>query len=211
MLANRYRLIVTWEKTLMIDPRMIKKRLEATRNAFEKYAGSRAQDLARAAQMFVDVYRTGGKVLIFGNGGSAAEAQHMAAELVNRMIMERAPLPAMALTTDSSIMTSIANDYDFDQVFAKQVKALGSSGDLALGLTTSGASKNVIIALQAAAEQGMKRMGMAGKPGTEIAGVTDHCLWVDADSTPVIQEVHLAISHIICELVEQELFGAENG
>jgi len=196
----------------MIDPQAIQKRLLATRQAIETYAQNRAAELARAAQMVVDTYRQGGKVLLCGNGGSAAEAQHIAAELVNRMLQDRAPLPALALTTDSSIMTSIANDYSYDLIFAKQVQAFGKPADLAWGLSTSGTSQNVIAALQAAGELGMKRLALAGKPGTEIGAVCDLCLWVDADSAPVIQEVHLAMSHIICEIVERELFkGGGNG
>ncbi|HUT55315.1 MAG TPA: SIS domain-containing protein [bacterium] len=195
----------------MITEEEIEKRLLMTRDAMETHSRKRAGDLATAARMVVETYRAGGKVLIFGNGGSAAEAQHIAAELVNRMKLDREPLAAVALTTDGSIMTSIANDYEFKEVFAKQVRGLGRPGDLAWGLSTSGASPNVIRALQAAGKIGMKRMAMAGRPGTKIAEAAELCLWVDADSTPVVQEVHLAAAHIICELVERELFGGGNG
>jgi D-sedoheptulose 7-phosphate isomerase len=195
----------------VITEQEIAKRLLITRDAMETHSQKRAADLAQAASMVVETYRAGGKVLIFGNGGSAAEAQHIAAELVNRMKFDREPLAAVALTTDSSVMTSIANDYEFREVFAKQVRALGRPGDLAWGLSTSGASPNVILALQAAGKIGMKRMAMAGRPGAKIQEAAEHCLWVDSDSTPVVQEVHLAAAHIICELVERELFGGKNG
>jgi len=189
------------------DSESVRARLMLTREAVDRFADKRSEDLAKAAALVVDTYRSGGKVLIFGNGGSAAEAQHIAAELVNRMLKDRDPLPAIALTTDSSIMTSVANDYDYEEIFTKQVKALGRPGDLAWGLSTSGGSKNVIRAMKAAGEIGMKRLGMAGKSGAPIGEVSDLCVWVDADSTPVIQEVHLAAAHIICEIVERELFG----
>jgi D-sedoheptulose 7-phosphate isomerase len=191
----------------MVKVEEIKKRLLLTRDAMDRYARERAGELWRAAEMVVETYRGKGKVLIFGNGGSAAEAQHIAAELVNRMSIDRDPLPAVALTTDSSVVTSIANDYEFQQVFSKQVMGLGRPGDLAWGLSTSGTSPNVLLALEAAGRMGMKRLAFAGKPGAKIQEVTDLCLWVDADSTPVIQEVHLAAAHIICDITERELFG----
>jgi D-sedoheptulose 7-phosphate isomerase len=189
------------------DIKRIRDRLARTSEAFAKYAQERSEDVARAAAMIIECYRAGGKVLIFGNGGSAAEAQHVAAELVIRMLMNRDPLPAIALTTDTSIITSAANDFGYDLVFEKQVRALGKKGDVAWGLSTSGTSKNVNLALKAAAEIGMNRIGMSGRPGSEIGKLVDLCLWVDEDSTPVIQEIHLAASHLICELVESEMFG----
>ena len=183
------------------------KRMAKSAEAMDRYGKERADEVLRAADMIVRAYRKGGKVLLFGNGGSAAEAQHMAAELVNRMLMDREPLPAVSLTTDTSNLTSIANDFGYDVVFEKQVKALGRDGDVAIGFSTSGTSKNVNLALSAARESGMTTIGFAGAEGTEIGGLCDLCLWVDADSTPVIQEVHLALVHIICEVVEIELFG----
>lgn len=191
----------------MIDVNEIRERLLMTRDAAARFAEDRAADLAKAAEMTLDTYKSGNKVLIFGNGGSAAEAQHVAAELVNRMCFDRAPLPAIALTTDSSVVTSIANDYDFDSLFEKQVLAHGNPGDLAWGLSTSGKSANVIRALKAAREKGLKTLAMAGAPGSPIADVADLALWVDQGPTAVVQEIHLAASHIICALVERELFG----
>lgn len=195
----------------MIDPEYIKKRLARTGEAVKTFSEKRAGELAKACGLVVETYRAGGKVLIFGNGGSAAMAQHIAAELVNRMLMDREPLAAIALTTDTSIITSVANDYDFDSIFEKQVRAFGQPGDLAWGLSTSGTSANVIRALEAAGELKMKRLSMAGPPGSRIGDVSELCLWVDADGAPVIQEVHLAAAHVICELVEAELFGGGNG
>ena len=191
----------------MIDIGEIRERLLMTRDAAARFAEDRAADLAKAAEMTLDTYKSGNKVLIFGNGGSAAEAQHVAAELVNRMCFDRAPLPAIALTTDSSVVTSIANDYDFDSLFEKQVLAHGNPGDLAWGLSTSGKSVNVIRALKAARQKGLKTLAMAGAPGSPIADVADLVLWVDQGPTAVVQEIHLAASHIICALVERELFG----
>ena len=191
----------------MDETKTIRDRLSRTRSALEAFSADRASDLGQAAKMVGDTLRAGGKILIFGNGGSAAEAQHIAAELVNRMLMDRRPLPAIALNTDLSIITSIANDYSFRDVFVKQVQALGRPEDLAWGLSTSGKSKNVLLALEAAGQLGLKRLAFCGRPGSPIDEVADLCLWVDSDSTPVIQEVHLAAAHIICELIERQLFG----
>jgi D-sedoheptulose 7-phosphate isomerase len=190
-----------------IDRQEIQERLHRTAAAFAAFADRHAADLAAAAQLVLATYRAGGKVLIFGNGGSAAEAQHIAAELVCRMCFDRPPLAAVALTSDSSVVTSISNDYDFRAVFAKQVLALGRPGDLAWGLSTSGRSPNVIAALEAAGERKMQRLALAGAPGTPIGEVAELCLWVEAESTAIIQEIHLACAHIICAAVERELFG----
>lgn len=185
----------------------VRDRLIGTRDAIDRFLTERSADLSEFVELVIDVYRSGNKVLIFGNGGSAAESQHIAAELVNRMVIDRAPLPAIALTTDTSVLSSVGNDYSFDQVFAKQVEALGQTGDLAWGLSTSGTSKNVNLALEVAKDKGLKRAAMAGRPGPPIGELCDVCMWVDAMTTPLIQEVHLAAAHVICELVEAELFG----
>ncbi|MFO8057669.1 MAG: D-sedoheptulose 7-phosphate isomerase [bacterium] len=185
---------------------MVRARLLKTCESVDRFLTDRAGELSAFVELVADTYRSGGKVLVFGNGGSAAEAQHIAAELVNRMLVDRAPLAAIALTTDTSVMTSIGNDYSFEQVFARQVKALGQAGDLAWGLSTSGTSPNVNVALQAAREKGMKCAAMAGRPGSPISDLCDVCMWVDAETTPLIQEVHLAAAHVVCELVEKELF-----
>ena len=150
----------------------------------------------------------GNKILIFGNGGSAADAQHIAAEFVNRFLLERPPLPAIALTTDSSILTSIGNDYGFNEVFAKQVKALGREGDVALAISTSGSSPNVVKAVDACRKKKIATVGLVGGDGGKMAGRVDHLLSVASTRTVSrIQETHILVGHVICELVDQRLFG----
>ena len=149
--------------------------------------------------------KSGNKILIFGNGGSAADAQHIAAEFVNRFKIERPPLAAMALTTDTSIITSIGNDYHFDDIFSKQIRALGKKGDVAIGISTSGNSKNVIQAINAAKKTGMYTMAMTGFGG-ELARCSDMVFTVASETTARIQEVHITIAHILCELVDRRLF-----
>jgi D-sedoheptulose 7-phosphate isomerase len=149
--------------------------------------------------------KSGNKILIFGNGGSAADAQHIAAEFVNRFKIERPPLAAIALTTDTSIITSIGNDYNFDDIFSKQVQALGKKGDVAIGISTSGNSKNVIEAMHAAKKIGMYTMAMTGSGG-ELARCSDMVFTVASETTARIQEVHITIAHILCELVDRNLF-----
>jgi len=191
----------------MAEAEYVTTRLSLTRTAVEKFAQNQAPQLARAAALLVQTFRAGNKVLIFGNGGSASQAQHLACELVNKMLKDRSPLPALAPTTETSILTSVANDYEFEAVFEKQIRALGRPGDLAWGISTSGHSENVLRGLKAAGELKLTRLSLAGPPGSPIGKVSDLCLWVEAPSTPLIQEVHLAAAHIICELVEMELFG----
>ncbi len=152
-----------------------------------------------------DALVSGHKVLIFGNGGSAADAQHMAAEFVNRYVIERPPLAAIALTTDTSILTSIGNDYDFDDIFSKQVIALGKKGDIAIGISTSGNSKNVIKAINAAKETGIFTIGFTGRGG-KLASCAEMVFAVESDITARIQEVHITLGHILCELVDRNLF-----
>ncbi len=151
-------------------------------------------------------FESGNKIFFFGNGGSAADAQHLAAEFVNRYVMDRPPLPAMALTTDTSILTSISNDLAFDEIFAKQLRALGKEGDVAIGISTSGNSPNIIKAFEVAKEMGMKRVALTGNNGGTISKMADFSLVVPSTSTPRIQEVHILIGHILCEMVEHYLF-----
>lgn len=167
-----------------------------------------AEKIEDAALLMAESLKGGGKVLFFGNGGSAADAQHLAAELVNRFKMERAPLAAIALTTDTSILTSIGNDYSFEEIFEKQVRALGRAGDVAVGLSTSGTSPNVLRALEAAKEMGLKTVMFAGGAGAPVE--IDCLLSVDSRETPRIQETHILMGHIICELLEIMLFGEED-
>lgn len=154
----------------------------------------------------------GNKVMFFGNGGSAADAQHLAAEFVNRFLLERPPLPAIALTTDTSILTSIGNDYGYVEVFAKQVKALGREGDVAVALSTSGNSPNVLRAVETAKKIGMTTVGLTGGDGGKLGSMVEHHLRVSASKlSPRIQESHILIGHVICELVDCKLFGGDPG
>ena len=179
--------------------------------AKEAFVRESTDDLLRLADWIRETFADGGKLLIFGNGGRAADAQHLAAEFVNRFLINRRPLPALALTTDSSVLTAIGNDFSFDQVFVKQVQALGRPEDLALGISTSGTSANVVKGMQAAREIGMRTAALTGgtvRPGGDLAALCDLVLNVPADSTPHIQETHLWIEHVLCEIVEKQLFGS---
>jgi D-sedoheptulose 7-phosphate isomerase len=162
--------------------------------------------LIRAATMIVDAFNNENKLMIFGNGGSAADAQHIAAEFVNKFMIDRPPLPAIALTTDTSVLTSVGNDYTFDEVFSKQIKALGMEGDVAWGMSTSGNSVNVVEALAVARERGLRTIGMTGSSVGQMAEVAQVLLTVDAENTARIQECHITMAHIICELVDYQLF-----
>ena len=153
-----------------------------------------------------DVLRSGRKMLLCGNGGSAADCQHLAAEFVNRFRKERRPLPAVALTTDTSILTAIANDYSFGEVFEKQVQALGEPGDALLAISTSGRSENVLRALSAARKQEMLTIGFTGRDGRKMKALCDYLFCVQSTDTPRIQEVHIFAGHLICDLVEQKVF-----
>lgn len=171
-----------------------------------------AQPIAAAAERMVQCLRADGKILACGNGGSAADSQHFAAELLNRFEMERPGLAAMALTTDSSTMTSIANDYDFEQIFSKQVRALGHKNDVLLAISTSGNSKNVLAAIVAAHENGMNVVALSGRNGgkmTEVLQRTDIHICVPAQSTARIQEVHLLTLHCLCDAIDCLLLGVE--
>ncbi len=170
-----------------------------------KMAEAISAEIAAAAEAIAEAFKAGGKLLLFGNGGSAADAQHIAAEFMNRFLIERPPLPAIALTTDSSVLTSIANDYAFDEVFSKQVKALGKKGDVALGITTSGSSGNVLKALRVAKKLGMITIALTGEGG-RAASLADIPLQIPSRSTPRIQEAHIAVGHILCDLTDTLLF-----
>jgi len=163
--------------------------------------------LTGAVEVIVAAFKKGNKILLFGNGGSAADAQHIAAEFVNRFRIERPPLAALALTTDSSALTSIANDYDYSEVFAKQVRALGKAGDVAVAISTSGNAANVVKAVQACRELKIATIGLTGGSGGKLSGNTDHLLRVgETTNTARIQETHILIGHVICELVDQLLY-----
>src|SRR3989440_12767173 len=164
-----------------------------------------------AAGLITMCLRAGGKLLLFGNGGSAADAQHLAAEFVGRFVRERAGLPAIALTTDSSILTAVGNDYGFDQIFSRQIEALGHPNDVAIGISTSGNSANVLAGLKQASKQNLKTIGLAGKDGGAGAKGVDLSITVACANTARIQECHITIGHILCELVETELSDSSRG
>ncbi|NOX91426.1 MAG: SIS domain-containing protein [Gammaproteobacteria bacterium] len=163
--------------------------------------------IADAAQRCVDALREDNKLLLAGNGGSAADAQHIAAELVGRFELERDGLPAMALTTNASQLTALSNDYGYDAVFSRQLQAFAKKGDVFFGLSTSGNSTNVVAAAEVAKARGLAVIGMTGQSGGKLEALCDICLKVPADNTARIQEAHITIGHILCALIERELVG----
>jgi D-sedoheptulose 7-phosphate isomerase len=163
--------------------------------------------LTQAIDAIVAAFKRGNKLLLFGNGGSAADAQHIAAEFTNRFLIERPPLPAIALTTDSSALTAIANDYDYAQVFAKQVQALGKPEDIAIAISTSGNSPNVLAAIEACKKLNISTIGLTGGSGGNMIGKVDYMLCVaEGKNSPRIQETHILVGHVICDIVDQKLF-----
>ena len=163
--------------------------------------------IVQVGEVAVKVYRSGNKLMIAGNGGSAADAQHIAGELVSRLNFDRPPLPGIALTTDTSVLTSIGNDYGYEQIFSRQVQALGDKGDMFLGISTSGNSRNVIEAFRACGQKEIIRVGLTGETGGEIAALCDYCIKVPSNETPRIQESHIMIGHILCSIIEEAMFG----
>jgi D-sedoheptulose 7-phosphate isomerase len=161
--------------------------------------------MVEAASLMLHCLRGGGKILFCGNGGSAADAQHLAAEFVGRFVKERKGLPSVALTTDSSILTAIGNDYGFDRVFSRQVEALGNPGDVIVGISSSGNSPNVIGAMHQASKQGLKTVGLSGRDGGALAKCVDVAINVASPNTARVQECHITIGHLLCELVENSL------
>ncbi|MDX6404531.1 MAG: D-sedoheptulose 7-phosphate isomerase [Blastocatellia bacterium] len=176
--------------------------LDVKRRFFDAHAA----DVERAATIIADAFKANGKLLVFGNGGSAADAQHIAGELINRFLQERKALPAIALTTDGGVLTCIANDSGFENIFARQIEAMGTKGDVCLAISTSGKSANVVLACEQARKQGVQVIGLLGRDGGSVAALCDLALIVPSDDTQRIQETHNLIGHIICGLVEGELF-----
>jgi D-sedoheptulose 7-phosphate isomerase len=168
----------------------------------EELAGS----VERVAALIAERYRAGATLLLFGNGGSAADAQHIATELTGRYLLDRAPLAALALADNTASLTAIGNDFGFEQVFARQVRAFGRKGDIAVDLSTSGSSANVLAGLAAAREAGLATVGVTGPRGDRLADLCDHCIRIPAEQTPQIQEGTMLVLHTICELVEHDLF-----
>ncbi len=173
--------------------------LNVTITAYQK-------DIEEIAMLISNAFKKGKKVLLCGNGGSASDCQHLAAEFVNRFKINRTPLPAIALTTDTSILTAISNDFTYDDVFKKQVEALGKTGDVLIGISTSGSSKNVIKALEVGKKNGLFTVGLSGEKDSPMKDVCDYLIKVASLDTPRIQEVHIFIGHMICEIVERSIF-----
>ena len=171
----------------------------------EAFLRDNVDRIVRIVDVITEALKKGNKVLLFGNGGSAADAQHIAGEFVNRFLIERPPLPAIALTTDTSVLTSIGNDYDFSEVFSKQIRAIGHEGDIAWGFSTSGGSVNVIKALEAAKKMGLVTVGFTGRDGGTVGLISDYHLNVPSNVTPRVQEVHIVALHLICELIDERM------
>lgn len=171
-----------------------------------RLAEEAALTIVRAAAVITQSLSAGGKVLLFGNGGSAADAQHLAAEFVGRFAMERKALPAIALTTDTSILTAVGNDYGYEHVFVRQVQALGRANDVAIGISTSGKSPNVVEAVRVAGAMGLRTFALSGNDGGPLASAAEIAVVVPSRITARIQECHIALGHVLCELVEKTLF-----
>jgi len=194
--------LVTMHKTII---NQINDSIEVKRSILSN--DSMLKDIAKAASNIIDAYNNKKKTLLAGNGGSAGDAQHIAGEFVSRFNFNRPGLPSIALSTDSSIMTAVSNDYGFKQIFARQIQAQGSQGDVFIGISTSGNSENLIEALKACKEAGIYTIGLTGQTGGAMKELCDICLKVPSTDTPRIQESHILIGHIICGLVEESLFG----
>ena len=162
--------------------------------------------ISKIVQQIINAYRNDRKIIVFGNGGSAADAQHMVAELVGRYKKERSPLEAISLNTNVSILTAVANDYGYETVFSRQLESCAKEGDVVIGITTSGKSQNVIKAIEVAKKIGCVTIALTGKDGGLIKNLVDYCICVPSNDTARIQEIHITIIHIICDLVEQTIF-----
>jgi D-sedoheptulose 7-phosphate isomerase len=171
-----------------------------------EFFASNAALIAETASKMTTALRQGRKVLLFGNGGSAADAQHIAAEFVGRFIPDRIPLPAISLATDTSALTALGNDYGYNTVFSRQIQALGNAGDIAIGISTSGNSSNVLEAVDTARTKGLLTIGLTGQDGGKMRGRADILFRVPSRMTPRIQETHITLGHVLCELIDRELF-----
>lgn len=187
---------------------LCREHLRTTAAAAVQVASESAETVAKMAETLIAALRAGRKVLLCGNGGSAAQAQHLAAEFVGRYLRERQPLPAIALTSDTAALTAIANDYRFDDVFSRQIEALGVEGDVLIALSTSGTSADVVLAAQTAHTKKMIVLALTGQSGGELARHADLALLVPSVTTPIIQEIHLAVGHVLCDMVERALIAS---
>jgi len=189
----------------------ILERVNEAKNSLDGFDSHLVGFVADMVALIVNAYRANRKVVLMGNGGSAADAQHLAAELVGRFFKERAALEAIALNTNTSILTALGNDYGYEHTFRRQVEALAHEGDVVIGISTSGNSPNVIEALKEAKRKSCHTIGLTGRSGGKMKGLVELCVCAPSTSTPRIQENHILIGHIVCELVEQELFGNSAG
>lgn len=185
--------------------------LEESASIKQSLAENLADTIAEAARIIIHAYRSEKKLLLIGNGGSAADAQHIATEFIGRLNLERKAMPAFALTTDTSLLTALTNDYGFDTIFRRQIEAMAEAGDVLLAITTSGTSPNVIEGVKTAKDHGVKVIGLTGRNGGRLKDIADLSIIVPSDNTQRIQEAHITIGHIICHLVERELFGESSG
>jgi D-sedoheptulose 7-phosphate isomerase len=190
---------------------LVTRELEESAAVKREIAQHLSDVIAKAARLILEAYKVGGKVLLIGNGGSAADAQHIAAELVGRFKLERVGLPAMALTTNTSILTALANDYGYDSVFSRQLEVLASERDVLIAITTSGTSPNILKGVEMAHSKGATVIGLTGKSGGKLKDIADLVIRVPSDDTARIQEAHITIGHIICRLVETRLFNESSG
>ncbi len=187
--------------------RAIEKAFRESAEVKLKFLQEYTERIVEVTDLILNAYRQGHKLLFFGNGGSATDASHLAAELVNRYRRNREGLPAIALTTDMSVITSIGNDISYNEIFARQLQALGQKGDIAIAISTSGNSPNVLRAVEAAKQKGITTIGFTGGTGGKLVNLVDHAFVVPSKNTARIQETHITLGHIICELVEERLFG----
>jgi len=193
------------DKKAIMD--FVESSIRSSIDAKQKLLPQCGESIATAGERLVEVVQAGGKIMFCGNGGSAADSQHLAAELVGHLRLDRRPLPALALTTDSSALTAIGNDYEFKDIFMRQVQALGRSGDALIGISTSGNSKNVLDAMEAAKKMNIATIGLLGRGGGKIAPICDHAIIVPGDDTQRAQECHILIGHIWMEMIERSVMG----
>lgn len=184
----------------------ILKEFEESISVKKRFVNENTDTIIEVANLIADTFNMGGKLLLFGNGGSAADASHIAAEFVNRFKMERPAFPAIALNTDMAVLTSIANDYSYDSVFERQLKALGQAGDVVIAISTSGSSPNVIKAVEAAKRKKIKTIAFTGEKGDRLASLSDYVFAIPSNNTPRIQETHITLAHVLCQMVEEILF-----
>jgi len=187
--------------------RAIEKAFRESAEVKLKFLQEYTDRIVQVTDLILNAYRQGHKLLFFGNGGSATDASHLAAELVNRYRRDREGLPAIALTTDMSVITSIGNDTSYNEIFARQIQALGQKGDIAIAISTSGNSPNVLRAVEAAKQKGLTTIGFTGGTGGKLVNLVDYAFLVPSKNTARIQETHITLGHVICELVEERLFG----